>query len=84
MEIGGERLEDAPERPLADPALEPPMARLIGRIAIREVLPGRAGAKDPEDAVQDIAGIAPRSPAAIATETRLRQERRQNGPLRVS
>ncbi len=84
MEIGSERLENAPERPFADPALKPAMTRLIGRIAIRQVLPGRAGAKDPEDAVQHIPRIAPRTSTSIATNARIRQERRQDGPLRVS
>ena len=72
VEIGGERLEHAPERPVADPALKAAMTRLIRRIAIRQVLPGRAGAKDPEDAVQHVARIAPRSATSIATHARLR------------
>ena len=84
MEIYGERLEDAPERAFADPALKAAMACLIGRIAIRQVFPGCAGTEDPEDAVQHIPRIAPRSPASIAADSRLREERRQNGPLRVS
>jgi len=84
VEIGGEGLEDAAERPRADPALKAPMTGLVRGIAIRQVLPGRAGSQDPEDAVQHVARIAPRSPAAIAAESRLREERRQNGPLLVS
>jgi hypothetical protein len=83
VQIRGERLDDTPKRASVDPALKAAMARLIRRIALRQVLPGRAGAKDPEDAVQHIARIAPRSPAAIATNTRFRQERPQDGPLRV-
>ena len=83
MEIGGERLEDVPERPGADPALKAAMTRLIRRIAIRQVLPGCAGAEDPEDAVQHVARIAPGSAAAIAADSRGREQRRQNGPLRV-
>jgi len=72
VEIRGERLEDAPERARADPALKAAMARLIGRIAVRQVLPRGASAKDPEDAVQHIPRIAPRSPASIAADSRLR------------
>jgi hypothetical protein len=67
MEIGGERLEHAPKRAGADPALKAAMARLIGRIAVRQVFPRRAGSEDPQDAVQDVARIAPRSAAPIAT-----------------
>jgi hypothetical protein len=83
MEIGGECFEYASDRPVPDPPLEAAMTRLIRRIAIGQVLPGSASTKDPEDAVQHIARIAPGSSAAIATHARLRQERRQNGPLRV-
>ena len=71
MEIRGERLEHAPQRAVADPALKPPMARLIGRIAIRQVFPGRAGTEDPEDAVQHVARIAPRATTTIATDPSL-------------
>jgi hypothetical protein len=83
VEIRGERLEDASERAGADPALKAAMAGLIRRIAVRQILPGRAGAKDPEDAVQHIPRIAPRSPAPIVADSRLGEQRRQNGPLRV-
>ena len=60
------------------------MARLIGRIPVREILPGRPGPQHPQDAVEHVAGIAPRSPAAIAPQPRFREERFENGPLRVS
>ena len=83
MEIGGEGLEDAAERPRTDPALKAPMTGLVRGIAIRQVLPGRAGSQDPQDAVQHVARIAPRSPAAIAADSRLREEGRQNGPLLI-
>ena len=83
MEIFGQCLEHAPECACAYPALKAAMAGLIGRIAIRQVFPRRAGAKDPEDAVQHVARIAPRSTASVAPDARLRQERCENGPLRV-
>jgi hypothetical protein len=83
VEIRRECLEEAPERAGADPALKAAMTCLIRRIALWQVLPGRARAEDPEDAVQHIARIAPRSPTTIATDPRLRQERRETGPLRV-
>ena len=70
MEIYGKGLEHAPQRTGADPALKAAMARLIGRIAIRQVFPGRAGTEDPEDAVQHVARIPPRSPTTIAANAR--------------
>ena len=83
MEIGGQRLEDTPQRASLDPRLKAAMTGLIRRIALGEILPRRAGTEDPQNAVQHVAGIAPRPPAAIATQAGLRQERRQDGPLRV-
>jgi hypothetical protein len=84
VQIRRERLEHAPECALLNPALEPAMTGLIRGIAIREVLPRRAGAEDPEDPIEHVPRVAPRPPAPIATETGLRQEWRENRPLRVS
>jgi hypothetical protein len=72
MEVGGERLEEPPERTVADPALKSPMARLIRRIPIRQVFPRRARAQNPEDAIQHVAWIAPRATPSVAAEARLR------------
>ena len=83
MQIRGECLEDAPEDPVAHPALKAAMTGLIRRIPIGQVLPRRAGPQDPQDAVQHVAWIAPGAAASIATHARLRQERGQNGPLRI-
>ena len=83
MEVYGERLEDLPQCAPVDPGLKAAMTGLIRRVAGGQILPRCAGTEDPEDAVQDIARIAPRPSAPIATETRFRQERRQHGPLRV-
>jgi hypothetical protein len=84
VEIDGQGFEDAPQRPGLDPCLKATMTGLIRRITIGEILPRRAGPEDPEDPIQHVAGIAPRPPAPIAAQTGLRQERRQDGPLRVS
>jgi hypothetical protein len=84
VEVGGQGLQDAPQRAGADPRLKAAMTGLIRRIAIGEILPRCAGTKDPENPVQHVSGIAPRPPASIAAQTGLRQERRQDGPLRVS
>jgi len=83
VEIDRQGLQDVPQCAGADPGLEAAMTGLIRRIAVGEILPRRASPEDPEDPVQHVAGIAPWSPASIAAQTRLRQERRQDGPLRV-
>jgi hypothetical protein len=62
--------------------LKPPMAGLIGRIAAREVVPGRARAQDPQDPVQRGARIAPR-PAAPIGATLGTKQRFEDLPLRV-
>ena len=84
MEIACQGVEDPLEDAVIDPALKPPMTRLIGRIPIGQVLPRRARAQDPQNPVQHVARIAPRPPAAIAPQPGFRQERFQDGPLRVS
>ncbi len=83
MEIPRERVDHPLERAVLDPPLKAPMTGLVGRIANRQVLPRGAGAENPENAVQDISGIAPRTAPSIATETRLRQQRREYRPLGV-
>ena len=79
----GEGFEHLPQRAAIDRGLKAAMTRLIGRIPVGEIQPGRTGAQDPENPIQDVARIAPRPSAAIATQTWFRQERRQHGPLRV-
>ena len=59
------------------------MTGLVGGIAGGQILPGGAGAHDPENAVQDIARIPPRSTSAIAPHRRNRRRPRQDArPLR--
>jgi hypothetical protein len=84
VEIDGQGFQHAPQRARADPRLKAAMTGLIRRVAIGQILPRCAGPEDPEDPIQHVAGIAPRPPASIAAQTGLRQERRQDGPLRVS
>jgi hypothetical protein len=83
VEILGQRFQHGAERAALNPALKAPMARLIRRIAVGQVFPRRARAQDPEDPIEHVAGIAPRAAAPIATQTGLRQEWRENRPLRV-
>lgn len=84
MQIAGERLQHASERAVVHPLLKASMTRLIRRIARRQVLPGRTRAEHPQDAVEDIARIAPGTAAPVAPQPRLREERFENRPLRVS
>jgi hypothetical protein len=66
----GKRSKDLLESAVADPALKPTVARLVRRIATRQVLPRRTRAKHPQHAVEDVSRIAVR-PAAYALVDRL-------------
>ena len=59
------------------------MTGLVRGIAGGQIFPGCAGAHDPENSVQDIARIPPRSTPAIAPQARLGQQRREHEPLRI-
>jgi len=84
VEIRRERLEDPPQRAALGPALKASMTGLIGRVSIGEILPRRTRAQDPQDAIQHVARVAPWPPTPVAAQARLRQEWRENRPLRVS
>ena len=58
------------------------MTGLIRRIAIRQILPGRAGAQDPKDAVQHVPRIPPRSATPVRASLLL-EERLNDLPLLV-
>jgi hypothetical protein len=82
FEIFGERAEDAFERAVAHPVLKSAMAGLIRRIPRGHVLPRRAGAKDPQHAVQDVSRIAIRPPPYTELRRFLDGEQRtQQRPL---
>ena len=84
VEIGGQGFQHATQHAVAHPALEPAMTGLIRRIPIGQVLPGAPVRKDPQDAIQDVARIAPGPTPPIAPQPRFRQQRCEDGPLRVS
>lgn len=69
---------------MIDPPLKATMTRLIRRIPGRQILPRRTRPEDPQNAVQDVARIAPRPTAAVAPESGLGQQRFEDGPLGVS
>ena len=76
-------MEDPRQRAAPGPALKTPMTGLIGRVPIRQILPRRARAHHPENASQDVARVAPRSPATIRTGARLRHDGGKARPLGV-
>jgi hypothetical protein len=51
IEVFGQRFEDSAEDPFSDPLLKAAVAGLVGWVTFRQILPGSAGAKYPEDAV---------------------------------
>jgi hypothetical protein len=69
------------ERPIAAPLLEAAMTGLIRRVAAREILPGSTRAQNPENPVQHIPRIPPRTPSTIRPRLRLRKQRLYELPL---
>ena len=59
------------------------MAGLVRWIASREILPGSACAKYPEDAVEDVSGLPPGSSPAIFSARRFWDQSLQHFPLFV-
>jgi hypothetical protein len=76
-EIFREALQEVIQPTTALPLLKAAMARLIRWVAWRQVMPRRARAEYPEHAVQDRAGIAERTSAAIGATPRAKTRREQ-------
>jgi hypothetical protein len=64
-EVVGKCLQDALQNLILDPALESSKARRVRRISARHVRPRSPGPKDPEDAIEYVARVAPRSPPPV-------------------
>ena len=79
--MAGQALEYPPQRAAAHPELKPPMTGLIGRVARRQVVPRGPGPHDPQDAIQHIARIAPRTSAAVTPDPRRGEQRCDQSPL---
>jgi hypothetical protein len=79
----GQGQEHAVEHAGADPRLVAAVTGLIGRIALGQIVPGRAGLQDPEDAVQHITRVTPGAAPAVGATARLGQQRLQHDPLRI-
>jgi hypothetical protein len=69
------------EHPRPPPRLVAAVAGLIRRVALREIMPGRTGLENPEDAVQDIPWVAPRPSPPVGPQSGRGQERFEHGPL---
>jgi hypothetical protein len=80
--IRREALEQAIEAATALPELKSTVTRLIRRVARGQVGPGRAGAQDPEHAVEHRARIGPRPPAPVGAAARTKR-RFEKSPLGV-
>jgi hypothetical protein len=85
VEISSERPQDPIENTLSFPLLKASVARLVRGVAVREVGPWCSRPKDPEDAVENIAGIAPRPPTLrrCSFALRARNEALDRVPLLV-
>jgi hypothetical protein len=57
------------------------MARLIGRVAIRQIGPWRASAQHPEYPIQHSPAILPRTTTTVFPPRRLGDDRIQYAPL---
>jgi hypothetical protein len=75
-------VQQASQRAIALPLLKAAMAGLVGRIAVRQIVPGSAGAQNPEDSIQHGARIAPGSPT-LAMRRHV-ENRLENRPLGVA
>jgi hypothetical protein len=81
-QILGQAREQVPQDAGPLPLLKPTMARLVRRIPLGKIFPGGARAEHPKDAVQHLARIPPRSPAAVLPTFRFK-ERLDDRPLLV-
>src|SRR4029450_7757334 len=79
-EVLGEALQQPIKAARALPELEATMASLVRRIARWRVVPRRARAQDPQDAVHDGPRIRPRAAAPIRATARA-ERRFEHGPL---
>jgi hypothetical protein len=82
-QIFGQRFQGAPQRAVTHPVLEATVAGLIRREAVRQVLPLRAAAQNPEDAVEHLACITPRAAPPIGAASWFRNQGLDDRPLIV-
>jgi hypothetical protein len=83
LEVLGQRTKDPVEHSLLVPALEATVAGLVGWVVLRQVAPGGAGTQDPQDAIEHVPGIPPRTSFAVRSARRIGNQRLQDLPLLV-
>jgi hypothetical protein len=69
--------------PLFDPPLEAPVAGLVRRVALGQVVPGCSGAQNPKDAVEDVSGVSPRPATTVDPTKMIGDQRFEHFPLLV-
>jgi hypothetical protein len=74
-QVGRQRLQHLAQRTVAHPLLEAALAGLVGGEALGQVLPARAAAQNPQDAVEDRARIPPGAAAPIRPARQHRKQR---------
>lgn len=65
------------------PPLEASVTRLVRRVTFWQVAPGSAGTQDPQDAVEDIPPISPRSTPTVGPANGIGDRRFKHFPLLV-
>jgi hypothetical protein len=81
-QVLSQRPKDLFQSAVPDPALEPTMAGLVGRVASWQIHPRRSSTEDPQNSVQDVARVAVRpTPHALLDRLFLRENRGYEGPL---
>jgi hypothetical protein len=78
-----QRVQDLREDAGTAPLLEAAMTGRRGGVAVRHILPRGTRAQHPQDAVEHGPIVAPGAAAPIGANLRLRNQRRENGPLFV-
>jgi hypothetical protein len=82
-EVVGQRLQRVLQYAVLAPALKATEARCVGWVAVGHVGPRGARAKHPQDAVEHIAWVTPRTTATVLANLRLGKKRFDCSPLFV-
>jgi hypothetical protein len=81
LEIVRESTEDLVQRPRLHKSAEATVTSRVGRVGLRQILPPRTGAENPENAVEGLSVIAPRPAPTIPAARERRKERLDESPL---